>query len=47
MQVAPLSYPRCAEADYVAFRVGRMVATGMPATVSERLAQDCAAAKPQ
>jgi len=47
MQMAPLSYPRCAEPDYIALRVGRMVATGMPATVSERLARDCAAAKPQ
>ena len=47
MQIAPLSYPRCAEPDYIALRVGRMVATGMPATVSERLARDCAAAKPQ
>jgi hypothetical protein len=47
MQMAPLSYPRCAEPDYIALRVGRMLATGMPATVSERLARDCAAAKPQ
>jgi hypothetical protein len=47
MQMAPLSYPRCAEPDYIALRVGRMVATGMLATVSERLARDCAAAKPQ
>jgi hypothetical protein len=46
VQLAPLSYPRCAEPEYVERRVARMVATGMPPTVRERLAQDCAAAKP-
>ena len=29
MQMAPLSFPRCAEPDYIALRVGRMVATGV------------------
>ena len=47
MRYAPLSYPRCAEPQYIERRVGRMVATGMPATVGERLAADCAAAKPR
>ena len=41
-----LSYPRCAEPAYVQMRVGRMVATGMPPTVADRLAQECAAAAP-
>ena len=47
MTLAPMAYPRCAEPEYVARRVGRMVATGMPPTVSERLAQECAAARPK
>jgi hypothetical protein len=45
--MSPILYPRCAEPDYVAMRVGRMVATGMPPTVGERLAQECQAAKPR
>jgi hypothetical protein len=47
VQLAPPSYPRCAEPEYIERRVGRMVATGMPPTVRERLMQDCAAAKPR
>ena len=39
-----LAYPRCAEPAYVEMRVGRMVLTGMPATVGDRLAEECAAA---
>ena len=46
MRLAPPSYPRCAEPAYIERRVGRMVATGMPPTAGERLAQDCQAAKP-
>jgi hypothetical protein len=45
--MSPILYPRCAEPDYVAMRVGRMVATGLPPTVRERLAQECLSAKPQ
>jgi hypothetical protein len=44
MTVGQLSYPRCAEQAYVEMRVGRMVLTGMPAAVGDRLAQECAAA---
>jgi hypothetical protein len=44
MTVGQLSYPRCAEPAYVNMRVGRMVLTGMPPTVGDRLAQECAAA---
>jgi hypothetical protein len=44
MTLGQLSYPRCAEPAYVEMRVGRMVLTGMPATVGDRLAQECAAA---
>jgi len=40
-----LPYPRCAEPDYVKMRVARMVATGMPPTVGDRLAADCDAAR--
>jgi len=47
LQYAPPFYPRCAEPEYIERRVGRMVATGMPPTVRDRLAQDCAAAKPR
>jgi hypothetical protein len=46
LRFAPIAYPRCAEPAYIERRVGRMVATGMPPTVSERLAQECAAARP-
>lgn len=46
MRLAPPSYPRCAEPAYIERRVGRMVATGMPPTVGERLAQECQAARP-
>lgn len=45
--MSPILYPRCADPDYVAMRIGRMVATGMPPTVGERLAQECQAAKPR
>jgi hypothetical protein len=47
LRLAPPSYPRCAEPAYIERRVARMVATGMPLTLRERLAQDCAAAKSQ
>ena len=43
--MAPLGYPRCADADYVAMRVARMLLAGMPPTVKERLANDCEAAR--
>jgi hypothetical protein len=46
LRLAPIAYPRCADPAYIERRVGRMVATGMPPTVSERLAQECGAAKP-
>lgn len=42
--MAPLLYPRCADPEYVKMRVARMVLTGSPATVADRLACDCAAA---
>jgi len=44
LRLAPLAYPRCAEPAYIERRVGRMIATGMPPSVRERLAQDCAGA---
>jgi hypothetical protein len=44
MTKGKLAYPRCAEPAYVEMRVGRMLLTGMPATVGDRLAQECAAA---
>ena len=44
MTLGPLPYPRCAEPDYVEMRVGRMVLSGMPASVAERLKNECAAA---
>jgi hypothetical protein len=47
LRLAPMGYPRCAEPAYVERRVSRMVASGMPPTVRDRLAQECAAAKPQ
>jgi len=47
MKTAPYAYPRCTETDYIERRVARMVATGMPPTVRERLAQECQAAKPR
>lgn len=43
--IAPLGYPRCADPDYVAMRVARMILAGMPPTVKERLAKDCDAAR--
>jgi hypothetical protein len=46
LRLAPLEYPHCAEPDYVKMRVARMTLSGMPATVDERLAKECAAAKP-
>jgi hypothetical protein len=47
LQFAPIAYPRCAEPDYIERRVGRMVATGMPESVRQRLAQECDAARPK
>jgi hypothetical protein len=37
-------YPRCAEPDYVRMRVTHMVLSGLPPTVADRLAAECAAA---
>jgi len=42
--MAPLSYPRCADPEYVKTRVARMVLTSAPATVADRLAREGAAA---
>ena len=39
-----LSYPRCADPDYIRMRVSRMTLAGSPPTVADRLAQECAAA---
>ena len=47
MRLGPLAHPRCAEPGYVQMRVGRMVLTGMPPTVADRLARECAAAAPR
>jgi len=47
LRLGPLPYPRCAEPAYVEMRVGRMVASGMPPTVRDRLAAECAAAAPR
>jgi hypothetical protein len=44
MTLSPYSYPRCAEPDYVKMRVARMVQSGMPANVGDRLTAECAAA---
>jgi hypothetical protein len=46
LRLAPIEYPHCAEPDYVKMRVARMTLSGMPATVGERLAKECAAAAP-
>jgi hypothetical protein len=45
MTLGRLPYPRCAEPDYVKMRVARMMVTGMPPTVADRLAAECAAAR--
>jgi hypothetical protein len=45
MRLGRYSYPRCAEPDYVKMRVARMVATGMPPTVVDRLTTECNAAR--
>ena len=42
--MGPLSYPRCADPEYVSMRVGRMLLAGMPSSAADRLAQECAAA---
>jgi hypothetical protein len=47
LRLAPIAYPRCADPAYIERRVGRMVSTGMPPTVKDRLAQECEAAKPK
>ena len=44
MTLAPLAYPRCTDPAYVEMRVARMVLSGMPDTVRDRLASECAAA---
>lgn len=43
--MAPLGYPRCADPDYVAMRVARVIFAGIAADVKERLANDCDAAR--
>lgn len=45
MTMGPLPYPRCAEPAYVEMRVTRMVLSGMPANVADRLNSECAAAR--
>ena len=45
MTMGPLPYPRCAEPAYVEMRVTRMVLSGMPANVADRLSSECAAAR--
>jgi uncharacterized protein (TIGR03435 family) len=42
---SPLSYPRCAEPEYVQMRVARMMLAGSPPAVADRLTQECAAAQ--
>jgi hypothetical protein len=42
---APLAYPRCADPAYIEMRVKRMVLSGSPPSVADRLAQECAAAR--
>jgi hypothetical protein len=44
MTMGMLPYPRCAEPAYLEMRVARMVLSGMPGTVRDRLTSDCAAA---
>jgi hypothetical protein len=41
MTMAPLDYPRCTEPSYIRMRVERMVLTGSPPAVADRLAQEC------
>ncbi len=45
--IAPLSYPRCADPEYVRMRVGRMLLAGSPATIAGQLAAECAVAAPR
>jgi hypothetical protein len=47
LRLAPLEYPHCAEPDYQRMRIDRMKLAGMPDTVAERLAKECAAAAPR
>jgi len=47
IQLAPLTYPHCAEPDYMRMRLLRMKLAGMPDTASERLRNECAAAAPK
>jgi hypothetical protein len=47
MRLAPLDYARCTHPDYARMRGARMKIAGMPATSSERLAKECAAAAPK
>jgi hypothetical protein len=44
MTTGSIPYPRCADPAYVQMRVGRMVLSGMPANVADRLNSDCQAA---
>lgn len=44
LRLAPIEYPRCTHPDYMRMRVVRMKLAGMPETVGERLARECAAA---
>jgi hypothetical protein len=44
MTLGPLTYPRCAEPAYIEMRVARMVLSGMPPNVADRLNSECAKA---
>jgi hypothetical protein len=46
LRLAPIEYPRCNHPDYRRMRGARMKLAGMPDTVGERLAKECAAAAP-
>ncbi|HVQ14032.1 MAG TPA: hypothetical protein VMS40_10590, partial [Vicinamibacterales bacterium] len=45
MTLGPPPYPRCTDSAYVEMRVARMVLSGMPDTVRDRLTSECAAAR--
>jgi hypothetical protein len=44
MTMGAIPYPRCAEPSYVEMRVSRMMLSGMPASVADRLNTECQAA---
>ena len=45
MTLGPPPYPRCTDSAYIEMRVARMVLSGMPDTVRDRLTSECAAAR--